>query len=215
MEILALRHQITVLERQLGADRVKFAPEDRAFLAALLASLPRQVLRRLRLLVRPDTVLRWHRDLMNQRHARTLPTQAARASAHRPLDTRPRPAPGQGEPKLGYRRVHGELATSASRSPPRPSGRSSKGRGHRPRARAQPHDLGRLPALPSGDAARLRLHRDRHPDRAAPVHPRGDRAREPPDSHPRHHRTSDRGLGDAGRQEPRDGSRGRGLPRAT
>jgi hypothetical protein len=37
VEILALRHQITVLERQLGADRVKFAPEDRAFLAALLA----------------------------------------------------------------------------------------------------------------------------------------------------------------------------------
>jgi hypothetical protein len=70
-EILALRHQITVLERQLGAGRVKFAPEDRAFLAALLAPLPRQVLRRLRLLVRPDTVLGWHRDLMNQRHART------------------------------------------------------------------------------------------------------------------------------------------------
>jgi putative transposase len=36
VEILVLRHQITVLERQLGADtRVKFAPEDRAFLAAL------------------------------------------------------------------------------------------------------------------------------------------------------------------------------------
>jgi putative transposase len=71
LEILALRHQITVLKRQLGADRVKFATEDRAILAALLAPLPRQVLRRLRLLVRPDTVLRWHRDLMNQRHAHT------------------------------------------------------------------------------------------------------------------------------------------------
>ncbi|GII33034.1 hypothetical protein [Planotetraspora mira] len=71
-EILALRHQIGVLERQLGAGtRVRFAPEDRAFLAALLASLPRDVLRRVRLLVRPDTVLRWHRDLMKQRHART------------------------------------------------------------------------------------------------------------------------------------------------
>ena len=40
VEILALRHQITVLERQLGADRVKFAPEDRAFLAALLGPCP-------------------------------------------------------------------------------------------------------------------------------------------------------------------------------
>ncbi|WP_327105887.1 hypothetical protein [Nonomuraea glycinis] len=57
VEILALRHQITVLERQLGADtRVRFAPEDRAFLAELLTSLPREVLRQLRLLVRPDTV---------------------------------------------------------------------------------------------------------------------------------------------------------------
>ncbi|MFG1710455.1 hypothetical protein ACFLIM_45540 [Nonomuraea sp. M3C6] len=45
VEILALRHQITVLERQLGADTVRLAPEDRAFLAALLASLPREVLR--------------------------------------------------------------------------------------------------------------------------------------------------------------------------
>jgi hypothetical protein len=31
VEILVLRHQIAVLERQLGADtRVRFAPEDRA-----------------------------------------------------------------------------------------------------------------------------------------------------------------------------------------
>ena len=72
VEILALRHQITVLERQLGADtRVRFAPEDRTLLAALLTSLPREVLRRLRLLVHPDTVLRWHRDLMRRPHAHT------------------------------------------------------------------------------------------------------------------------------------------------
>ena len=36
VEILALRHQITVLERQLGNHRVRFTPGDRAFLAALL-----------------------------------------------------------------------------------------------------------------------------------------------------------------------------------
>ncbi|MFI6600820.1 hypothetical protein ACIBHX_31615 [Nonomuraea sp. NPDC050536] len=49
---------------------MRFAPEDRAFLAALLASLPREVLRRLRVLVHPDTVLGWHRALLKQRHAR-------------------------------------------------------------------------------------------------------------------------------------------------
>ncbi|GAA1728642.1 hypothetical protein GCM10009680_82250 [Streptomyces yatensis] len=69
VEILALRHQIMVMERQLGKDRVRFAPTDRAFLAALLHRLPMDVLRRVRLLVRPDTVLRWHRDLLARRHA--------------------------------------------------------------------------------------------------------------------------------------------------
>ena len=44
VEILALRHQITVLERQLGRTRPRFSPADRAFLAALLHRLPRDVL---------------------------------------------------------------------------------------------------------------------------------------------------------------------------
>ncbi|WP_336215022.1 AbiTii domain-containing protein [Nonomuraea sp. LPB2021202275-12-8] len=47
VEILALRHQITVLERQLGADaRVSFALEDWAFLAALLTALTRELVKR-------------------------------------------------------------------------------------------------------------------------------------------------------------------------
>ncbi|MCX5442833.1 MULTISPECIES: hypothetical protein [unclassified Streptomyces] len=49
--------QITVLEQQLDREEVKFAPEGRTLLAAVLAPLPREVLHRLRLLVRPDTVL--------------------------------------------------------------------------------------------------------------------------------------------------------------
>ena len=69
IEILALRHQISVLQRQLGAGRPRFDPADRAFLAALLAPLPRDTLRRLHLIIRPDTVLRWHRDLLRRRHA--------------------------------------------------------------------------------------------------------------------------------------------------
>ncbi|MET7540084.1 hypothetical protein [Streptomyces sp. NPDC005507] len=40
-EILALRQQITVLERQLGKVRPAFTAPDRAFLAALLQPLPR------------------------------------------------------------------------------------------------------------------------------------------------------------------------------
>jgi hypothetical protein len=58
IEILSLRHQLTVLHRQLAGARPEFDPADRAFLAALLTPLPRKTLRRLRLIVRPDTVLR-------------------------------------------------------------------------------------------------------------------------------------------------------------
>jgi putative transposase len=59
-EILALRHQVTVLERRLSGTRVRFTAPDRAFLAALLHRLTPGALRRMRmrLLVRPDTVLR-------------------------------------------------------------------------------------------------------------------------------------------------------------
>ena len=46
-EILVLRHQITVLQRQLAPEKVRFAPADRAFLAALLHRLPRPTLRSL------------------------------------------------------------------------------------------------------------------------------------------------------------------------
>ena len=83
-EILALRHQITVLERQLGKVRPRFSPVDRAFLAALLHRLPRDMPGRFRLLVRPEAVLRWHRDLLARRHAfRSRP--GLRGSGTRPL----------------------------------------------------------------------------------------------------------------------------------
>ncbi|WP_282090219.1 hypothetical protein [Streptomyces tendae] len=48
VEVLALRHQIAVLERQLNGQRVRFDAGDRAFLAALLQGLPTEVLRGMR-----------------------------------------------------------------------------------------------------------------------------------------------------------------------
>ncbi|GAA3667552.1 hypothetical protein GCM10022224_034730 [Nonomuraea antimicrobica] len=112
VEILALRHQITVLERQLGADtRVRFAPEDRAFPVALLISLPREALRQLRLIVRPDIVLRWHRDLMRRRHARRCrPKRAGRPPTVRSIRTLILRLVRE-NPSWGYRRIHGELTT--------------------------------------------------------------------------------------------------------
>jgi hypothetical protein len=69
IEILSLRHQLAVLQRQLDGQRVRFEPVDRAWLAGLLHPLPRPTLRGLRLLVRPDTILKWHRDLIARRQA--------------------------------------------------------------------------------------------------------------------------------------------------
>lgn len=108
-EILALRHQITVLERQLGNDRVRFTPSDRAFLAALLHRLPVEALRRVRLVVRPDTVLRRHRDLVARRHAATSrpkrPGRPRTVRSIRALVLRL----ARENPSWGYRRIHGEL----------------------------------------------------------------------------------------------------------
>lgn len=110
-EILLLRHQITVLERQLQGARVHFSRHDRAFLAALLTPLPRDVLRRLRLLVKPDTVLRWHRELMKRRHARTCrPTRPGRPRTVRSIRVLVLRLVRE-NPSWGYRRVHGELVT--------------------------------------------------------------------------------------------------------
>ncbi|MGO4429825.1 integrase, partial [Streptomyces sp. MCAF7] len=69
VEILVLRHQLLVLQPRVG--KPAFTGIDRAILAGLLHHLPKDRLRHLLLLVRPDTVLRWHRELLRQRHAAT------------------------------------------------------------------------------------------------------------------------------------------------
>jgi hypothetical protein len=108
-EILALRHQLMVLERQLVQDKVRFAPSDRMFLAALLHRLPRDVLRRVRLLVRPDTVLRRHRDLFARRHAvASRPKRPGRPRTVRSVRVLVLRLARE-NPSWGYRRLHGEL----------------------------------------------------------------------------------------------------------
>jgi putative transposase len=57
VEILALRHQLAILQRQF--DRPRLAQPDRAFLAALLHRLPRPTLRQLHLIISPDRRANW------------------------------------------------------------------------------------------------------------------------------------------------------------
>jgi len=60
LEILLLRHELAILRRQVK--RPQFAPGDRLLLTALSRVLPRHSWRTF--LVRPETLLRWHRRLV-------------------------------------------------------------------------------------------------------------------------------------------------------
>src|SRR5258705_4125362 len=108
-EILVPRHQIVVLQRQLGAQKPRFRPSDRALLGALLHRMPQDVLRRLELLVRPDTILRWHRDLIARRHAvASRPRRPGRPRTLRSIRLLVLRLARE-NPSWGYRRLHGEL----------------------------------------------------------------------------------------------------------
>jgi putative transposase len=92
-----------------GTARPQFSPADRTFLAALLHRLPRDLLGRIRLLVRPDTVLRWHRDLLARRHAaRSRPGRPGRPRTVRSIRLLVLRLARE-NPGWGYRRIHGEL----------------------------------------------------------------------------------------------------------
>src|ERR1035438_4949107 len=65
-EILILRHQLAVLQRhQPRRPQLNWA--DRALLATLLSVIPKARRQGLRLLVTPETIVRWHRDIVRRR----------------------------------------------------------------------------------------------------------------------------------------------------
>ena len=66
VELLALRHEVRVLRRQVK--RTRWGPADRLVLAALSRCLPRAEW--CRLPVRPETLLRWHRELVHRKWAK-------------------------------------------------------------------------------------------------------------------------------------------------
>jgi transposase len=108
-EILILRHQLTVLQRHQPC-RPKLTWADRALLATLLSVIPKARRRGLRLLVTPDTILRWHRDIVRRRWA----ARSRRGKTGRPATRRNIRALvlrlARENPGWGYRRIHGELA---------------------------------------------------------------------------------------------------------
>jgi putative transposase len=105
VEVLVLRHQLAVLRRQVGRPRLR--RRDRLYLAALSRALPRQ--RWSSFLIRPQTLLRWHRELVRRKWT----------YRHGPAGGRPPVAPdvrdlilriGRENPRWGCLRIKGELA---------------------------------------------------------------------------------------------------------
>jgi putative transposase len=101
VEILLLRHEVQVLRRQVA--RPQLRPADRLVLAALAQALPRFH----SLLVEPETVLRWHRELVRRRWSfpRRRPGRPPMVSHARQLVLRL----AAENPSWGYKRIHGEL----------------------------------------------------------------------------------------------------------
>jgi transposase len=102
LEILVLRHQLTMLRRQVS--RPGLEPTDRALLAAISRLLPRG--RWSCFFVKPDTLLRWHRRLVAG--SWTYPHQTGRP----PLATHVQQLIvrlATENPRWGYQRIQGEL----------------------------------------------------------------------------------------------------------
>jgi putative transposase len=105
VEVVVLRHQLKVLKRQVGRPRLR--RRDRLFMAAISRTLPRA--RWSSFVVSPQTLLRWHRELVRRKW-----THRRRSVGGRP------PIPDEvrefilrmarENPRWGCIRIRGELA---------------------------------------------------------------------------------------------------------
>jgi putative transposase len=105
VEVVVLRHQLRVLTRQVGRPRLR--PRDRLFMAAMSTALPRA--RWSSFLVSPQTLLRWHRELVRRKWTYRRTSVGGR----RPIGDEVRQLilrMARENPRWGCLRIRGELA---------------------------------------------------------------------------------------------------------
>ena len=103
-QVLALRHQLRVLERKVG--KPAWQPGDRLLLAAISQFLPRSGLSSL--LPRPQTLLRWHRALVRRKWAAFRQRAPRQRRARDPERRECILKIARENPRWGYRRIQGE-----------------------------------------------------------------------------------------------------------
>src|SRR5215813_11518819 len=120
-EVLALRYQLRVLQRQLR--RPRWQPADRLFLSALSRLLPSPSWSSL--LPSPETLLPWHRELVRRRWAayRSRPRRPQPADRRARRETIVRLA--EENPRWGWPRTGCARSGSPARSGPRRRRRST------------------------------------------------------------------------------------------
>ncbi len=103
LEILVLRHELSILRRQVN--RARFETHDRVLLAAFSRMLPRRSWSAFS--VRPETLLHWHRQLVARRwtYPHRPPGRPPISSEVRELVVRL----ARENPNWGYQRIVGEL----------------------------------------------------------------------------------------------------------
>ena len=183
-EILILRHQLAVLQRRQPR-RPKLNWADRALLATLLSVIPKARRHGLRLLVTPDTILRWHRDIVRRRWA----ARSMRGKTGRPATRRNIRALvlrlARENPEWGYRRIHGELAGLGVKIAASTAWEILKKAGIDPAPRRTAPTWSAVPALSGRGDPGVRLLHGRPARRHPGLCPGRDRARDPAHPHPR------------------------------
>jgi len=104
VELLVLRHQVKVLQRQVKRPRLNRL--DRVFLAAASRAMTRSSWSSF--VVRPETLLRWHRELVRKKWTQRRTGHPGRPAIEpdvRDLIVRL----GRENPRWGYQRIRGEL----------------------------------------------------------------------------------------------------------